>query len=495
MLTPIPTPICLERYLDGSQGLRIWDASTGKLKATLLPLSSTDDLDASVGWIAYTPDGYYAGSPMCETGIRWRVGDKVIGPNGYRMKRNSPKHVELALSGKVEDGRYQRLSKLAVTHAPISFIEKMASNTAEKIVVLPAPNTPNGKLYEGVTLQGWMGNKAKTAYTLRNVKKALTDGANINLQGGWGTSALMVLSYCGDLNAVKDLVRRGANLNQTDEYGSTALLHAIGGKRLTVFNYLLSAGATLKDENGHSLLALKGKPEALGTALVRILSSRYAYGPDSIAFDVSNVALALLHLGALPNVPNKDGSTPIQLTNDLDVVEALLRRGADVNAHAKDSSPALCKWVGQGWIDFIKVGLKHGADVNVRPKSGGTPLIIAAGNGNFDLVKLLLKHHANPNLYDKDGNTALMTAVMGRHVDILNPLLDAGAFLERKNTYFKYTALALAVYFHDLESTRILLRRGANVHKSGAKLLKLARESDASDSFGLVALLKKYGAK
>jgi hypothetical protein len=61
-------------------------------------------------------------------------------------------------------------------------------------------------------------------------------------------------------------------------------------------------------------------------------------------------------------------------------------------------------------------------------------------------------------------------------------------------THFKYTALACAVQAHDLEAARILLSRGANVHKSGAKLLKLARDGDPADSFGLVALLKKYGA-
>lgn len=68
------------------------------------------------------------------------------------------------------------------------------------------------------------------------------------------------------------------------------------------------------------------------------------------------------------------------------------------------------------------------------------------------------------------------------------------ALLEVKDTTSKYTALAYAVRGRDLEATRILLSRGADVRKSGAKLLKLARDQNGSDSFGVAALLKKYGA-
>ncbi|MCW3052160.1 MAG: serine/threonine-protein phosphatase 6 regulatory ankyrin repeat subunit B-like, partial [Chthonomonadales bacterium] len=335
--------------------------------------------------------------------------------------------------------------------------------------------------------------------------EGLASGANINLQGGWGTSALMLLSYCGDLDAVKDLVRRGADVNLVDVYGSTALLHAIKGKKLPVFDYLLAVGATLHDENGLPILALKGKPEALGTMLVRVLArpSLFDMAINNTdendtekyrEFDAGGVALALLQLGALPNIPGKEGKAPIQFANDLDVVEALLSRGADINAHANDSETALGTWVGQGWIDHVKVALEHGADVNLTTKAGWTPLMVAANRGDFTLVKLLLEHHADPNARDEYSRAALMLAVTEKHVDIITPLLDAGARLETKDTYSKYTALAFAVQGHDLEITRILLSRGANVHKSGAKLLKLARDQDKTDSYGVAALLKKYGA-
>jgi ankyrin repeat protein len=118
----------------------------------------------------------------------------------------------------------------------------------------------------------------------------------------------------------------------------------------------------------------------------------------------------------------------------------------------------------------------------------------AANSGDLNVVNLLLEHHANPNLHDEYGRAALMLAVSEKHVDIITPLLDAGARLETKDTYSKYTALAFAVRGHDLEAARILLSRGADVHKSGAKLIKLALEQDKSDSFGVAALLKKYGA-
>ena len=491
--------------LDSNQGLRIWDASTGKLKAALCALSTAGDLNSPVDWVASTADGYYTGSRQCEARIRWRVGDEVLGPDGYRTERNLPGRVETALNGKVEAGRYERLFQSTVVRAPVAFADEPDPKTTREAKIAPDPNTPDGKLYRGLTTMSWMGNERRTARAISLVKEGLASGANIDLQGGWGTSALMLLSYCGDLDAVKDLVRRGANVNLIDVYGSTALLHAVKGKKLPIFDYLLAKGAALGDENGLPLPALKGKPEALGAVLVRILARRdifdlYFNNTDEIdtqkvrEFDSHGVALALLQLGASPSVPGKEGKTPLQFANDLDVVEALLSRGADIDAHAADSETALCRWVGQGWIDHVKVGLEHGADVNLASKSDGTPLMIAASRGDFNMVKLLLEHHANPNLQDKDGQTALMAAVSGKHVDILVPLLDAGARLETKDNYSKYTALAFAVQGHDLEAARILLSRGADIRKSGANLLKLARDQDKSDSFGVAALLKKYGA-
>src|SRR5262249_29840822 len=161
------------------------------------------------------------------------------------------------------------LFKPAATQAPIAFPEEPEPKAANEARTAPDPNTPDGKLYRGVTTVSWKGDEQKTSHALGLLKEGLAAGANINLQGGWGTSALMLLSYCGDLDEVKDLVRRSANLNLIDAYGSTALLYAIKGKRLPIFDYLLAAGAALNDENGQSLLALKGKPEALGAELVR----------------------------------------------------------------------------------------------------------------------------------------------------------------------------------------------------------------------------------
>jgi WD40 repeat protein len=209
--------------LDDSQGLRIWDASTGKLKSTLLPLSTSGSLDSMVDWIAYTPDGYYAGSAMCESCIRWRVGDVIIDPDRYRAERNKADRIETALTGKVEAGRYDRLFKLAAAQRPVVFPEEPAPKTANEASKAPDPNTPDGKLYQGLTTVGWMGEERRTARALGLVKEGLAAGANINLQGRWGDSALMMMSYCGDLDTVKELVRRGADLNLSNFYGSTAL--------------------------------------------------------------------------------------------------------------------------------------------------------------------------------------------------------------------------------------------------------------------------------
>jgi WD40 repeat protein len=66
------------RIVSGSEdaSVKVWDARSGRLIATLLLLPPTvggtpDD------WIAYTPDGYYHSSPGAGCWMRWSVGTEL----------------------------------------------------------------------------------------------------------------------------------------------------------------------------------------------------------------------------------------------------------------------------------------------------------------------------------------------------------------------------------------------------------------------------------
>ena len=75
---------------------------------------------------------------------------------------------------------------------------------------------------------------------------------------------------------------------------------------------------------------------------------------------------------------NKDGYTPLHIPRQTDVVEELLKRGADVNARNNyGQTPIFHAVTG----DLMRVMIRHGADLTVRDERGETALDSAARSG------------------------------------------------------------------------------------------------------------------
>jgi WD40 repeat protein len=79
--------------------IKIWSIKTRELLVTLVTLPLEDRTKVSQQWIAYTPDGYYTGSPGCEKWIRWRVGDKLLPAERRAPEFHRPDKVRAALRG------------------------------------------------------------------------------------------------------------------------------------------------------------------------------------------------------------------------------------------------------------------------------------------------------------------------------------------------------------------------------------------------------------
>ncbi|MCI0460289.1 MAG: WD40 repeat domain-containing protein [Gemmataceae bacterium] len=85
----------------GTRGpqVRLWDVASGKLRATLLPLTPGQHGTPSTEWLAWTPDGYYAGSAAVPRFLQWRVGQEVLPAERFEKERRRPDLVERALTG------------------------------------------------------------------------------------------------------------------------------------------------------------------------------------------------------------------------------------------------------------------------------------------------------------------------------------------------------------------------------------------------------------
>ncbi|KAM4532215.1 KN motif and ankyrin repeat domains 1-like [Fundulus diaphanus] len=127
------------------------------------------------------------------------------------------------------------------------------------------------------------------------------------------------------------------------------------------------------------------------------------------------------------NRQNTAGYTPIMLAvlaavespEDMRVVEQLFTKG-DVNDKAiQAGQTALMLAVSHGRMDMVQALLAQGAQVNVQDDEGSTALMCASEHGHADIVKLLLAQpDCDATLTDSDDSSALSIALEAGHNDI-----------------------------------------------------------------------------
>ena len=133
------------------------------------------------------------------------------------------------------------------------------------------------------------------------------------------------------------------------------------------------------------------------------------------------------------NIRQHDGATALFAAtehNCPEIVELLIRRGADVNLPLNDSTSPLCYAVYYCHIQVVKF-LLQASDIRVNHKSKGqTALSYACQQERKEVVELLLNKKANPNIASDMDVAPLHHACLLGDTDIVGMLLDAGADTE-----------------------------------------------------------------
>jgi hypothetical protein len=198
-------------------------------------------------------------------------------------------------------------------------------------------------------------------------------------------------------------------------------------------------------------------------------------------------------VGMMAMVEPSEPLVKAALEDDLQVVEELLTP-KNVNLRDKATNATALEYaVSNGNREMVQSLLRSGADVNSRNASGQTVLMMLGEEGTSDIVWDLIHAGGKVNLRDSDGDTALIEAAGSRNVSVLNALLQAGATIEAKNDAGQ-TALMLAASDGLLANLRALILAGADVNaadKEGKTPLTYARENNQSK---IIKLLESSGA-
>ena len=177
---------------------------------------------------------------------------------------------------------------------------------------------------------------------------------------------LMSASARGDLKAVKHLLNSGADVRLRTKDGETALYEAIEWRHpkqsnLPIVEALLHAGAN------------PNETEIYGLSALQVSLTRDHINPD--------VTLLLLRSGAkVPRDCPKSDSVVSLATQDssLEVINALIEKGAPVNCQDEHGQTALHWAALNGQADRVALLLKNGAEVGLINSEGKTALDVAS---------------------------------------------------------------------------------------------------------------------
>ena len=346
----------------------------------------------------------------------------------------------------------------------------------------PGENIQMGPLYAAVTCLKDDGAPSTAILQLLTDYGAHIDGSS--RPGAHTTTPLQLACSTGNLAAARWLIERGADV-RAHGLNSNSPLHELLGK----IKETSSSEIGLLD-----LLLLKGADAAE-------LSPGGAT-PFSRAVNNIEAVKLLLQYGAAVNIPDRNGSTPLQT--------AIFSRNSGVStllfaAGARLDGVSLLSACAAGMTDIVAALLDRGDHVDGRLEDDRdvsglsvTPLHVACGYGHADMIRLLLSRGASAT-----AETAASPPLQGTR--------DPYSFSSRNDidasSNFGCTALSIVCgnayrygseWYMDADTAvdiaAQLLDRGADLHALDARELTPLHYSVCGDDELLTRLLLSRGA-
>ena len=276
------------------------------------------------------------------------------------------------------------------------------------------------------------------------------------------------------------LLELGADIHRQNVHGNTVVHLAARGACSEIFDFLIKRGARIEWRNHKGNTALLEAITAgltpysilSGDASKRVSSSR-----NSIQWyerpTQADAVLALLAVGADPNVRNRDGLSPLHYAVKLRstwLVDTLVQAGARLDFADDDGNTPLHLAAEDGRTEMFVHLLSSGADLNARNCRGRSPLhqVTKASrptDAHRAVVAAVAERCGNLDPVDRDGATPLHLALERRREQLALDLINFGCDPLVANDY-GWTPLHWAASRGLERAFRLLLEIGAEACRS-----------------------------
>ncbi|GIZ02884.1 transient receptor potential cation channel subfamily A member 1 homolog [Caerostris extrusa] len=176
-----------------------------------------------------------------------------------------------------------------------------------------------------------------------------------------------------------------------------------------------------------------------------------------------------LHLAVSKvNCVNNFGETPLHKAaayNASDVIDFLLKNGANLESHDNSHFTPLLIAVAEGHVDAIKTLLKYKANIDVLDNMDRSVIFWASQENHKKSLLTLLKQEYSADLVnrcDHYDNSPLHIAALKGFLEVSEILLNCGAEIERKNEH-EQTPLHLAAKNGHVDTVQLLIQKSKTI--------------------------------